>query len=175
VRAPASRIYDLNLPGAPALQIFIRLRKLVRNVLPGGGEVGVYQPGLLVRLISEGKTIMIERCGGLQAVLHPPGDPRDPRLGDGLLSWDTGLPPRVEEGPEENSLLTAYSLRSGSRHSWQLPFVSVKETAESPARPEIWGYSSHAGDTLFWEAMTEGESTFNSWVASRFALYAVRL
>jgi hypothetical protein len=129
---------------------------------------------MFVHEVFERSTIVIERCNGPQTPLHPESDARDLQLGDGLLSWDTGLPPR-EEGPEENAVLTAYSLRYGSRRSWQLPLVSVKESVETPARLAIWGYSAHAGDTLFWEAVTEGEYTLKFWVPSRFALYAVRL
>jgi hypothetical protein len=170
----APRIYELDRPGAPALPICARLRQGVHTVLEAGEEVGVYQPGMFVHEVFERSTIVIERCNPPQTTLHPESDPRDLQLGDGLLSWDTGLPPR-EEGPEENAVLTAYSLRYGSQRSWPLPLVSVKESVETPARLAIWGYSAHAGDTLFWEAVTEGEYTFNSWVATRFALYAVRL
>jgi hypothetical protein len=153
----------------------------VRDVSPAGVRAiepaqvaGKDQPGIFVREGSpEGRSIVIERCGGVQAKLHPAGEPRDLQLGDGMLSWDTGLAPR-EERSEKNAVLTVYSLRSGSQRSWTLPLVPVKETAEAPVQPAVWGYSAHAGDTFFWEAVTEGYHSLKSWVANRFALYAVR-
>lgn len=62
-----------------------RLRRRVRRVLEGGDEVGVFQPGTLVREgPPEGKSIVIERCGGMRVQLRPRGEPRDMQLGDGM-------------------------------------------------------------------------------------------
>jgi hypothetical protein len=137
VRA-APRIYDLDRPGAPALPICARLRQGVHTVLKGGEEVGVYQPGMFVHEVFERSMIVIERCSGPQTTLHPDSDPRDLQLGHGLLSWDTGLPPR-EERPEENAVLTAYSLRNGST-----PCDGERRTSRgAPARTRCLQHDDH--------------------------------
>jgi hypothetical protein len=74
-----------------------------------------------------------------------------------VLTWDTGhaatdVNAGAGEGDVTQGKLWCYQTATGKRRSVPLPETTVVGSEE---RKGVFGYSSHAGNTLFWIAATK--------------------
>jgi hypothetical protein len=157
---PGSQAPDLDRPGAPLVCPPLRgkLASELSDPFPGGFTFG---DDVLAEAVQHGdapvRRIRIRRCRGHSKLISTTPEPRDMLIAGGLLSWDTGHPGTQydAEGLHPNvhihsGRLWTYQLATGRRRSVPLPLTSTL-TPFGKMR-SVLGYSSHAGQRLFWIA-----------------------
>ncbi len=174
---PESQIPSLDRPGAPVVCSAFRAKLIMHgrfDSTPGGFAFG---EGLLAETVNRGeapvKRIRIRHCKGPSKTISTTSEPRDLFLAGGLLTWDTGqagADVNEEEGTSRGKLWS-YQTSTGRRSSLSLPQTTVLGTRK--VRGE-YGYSSHAGKTLFWIAATKVENTGRGVSVKASAVYAAR-
>jgi hypothetical protein len=148
-------LYDLNRPGAPVPVVCGALRRRLASALEIA-EPGyfAFADGVFALSAKSDEGVELLRCKGNPRILQQRMIPRDFQLGSGILTWDTGYALR-ESAPEEALSgpvrLISYRLVDGSRHEWRLPSIAVSGIGDGP---QPFGYSAHAGNTVFWIAAT---------------------
>ncbi len=151
---PASQIPDLDRPGAPT--VCPPLRGRLANDLANlpGGEFS-YRDGLLAQPVRHDEArvtrIGLKGCHGHSRTIATSPEPRDLLLARGLLSWDTGHDATGSgEGEDvKRGRLWVYDLATRRSSSVALPPTRLLGGEKTRG---VFGYSSHAGRTLFWIA-----------------------
>lgn len=178
---PESQVPELDRPGAPAVCAAFRPKLLAEgrfNSNPGGFAFG---EELLAETVRHGqmpvKRIRVKRCHGRSRVISTASEPRDLFLVGGLLTWDTGHAGTdvyaEDEGEDtHHGRLWSYQTATHRRHS--LPLPQTRTMVASRKVHGVFGYSSHAGKTLFWIAASfvNGDKGLN---VETSAVYAAKL
>jgi hypothetical protein len=101
--------------------------------------------------------IRIRRCNGHSKTISTAPEPRDLILLGSLLTWDTGhagtdvnTEAEAEGGDTHRGRLWSYQTATHTRRS--LPLPQTTTIVGSRKAHGVFGYSSHAGKTLFWIA-----------------------
>jgi hypothetical protein len=154
-------------------------------VAPEGGEfVSIrhvfYDDGVLASAASRPGEVRLVRCDGRTTVLTGRGEPVDFDLRGGLLTWDTGH--RASEydageagyGDVSHGRVWSYRLRSRRRQSWTLPRLPLILNNGFPPRVGVFGWSTHASNTVFWVVPLELERGERELIGAS-AIYAARL
>lgn len=156
---PGSQIAELDRPGAPVVCSAFRTRLLANggrfDTNPAGFGFG---EGALAESVNHGeapvKRIRIRHCRGRSRLISTAPGPRDLFPAGGLLTWDTGHAGADfnagEEGEDtSHGKLWSYQTATGRRRSLPLPRTTIIGSRKVQG---VFGYSSHAGKTLFWIA-----------------------
>lgn len=150
-----SALYDLNRAGAPALAVCGPLRSRfsrARQIAERG--YFAFAEGVIGLPTRSDEGAELARCKQKPRILQKGAMPRDFQLGSGILTWDTGYPLSAsapEEALSGPARLDSYRLLDGSRREWSLPSTTVSGLGGGP---QPYGYSAHAGNTVFWVAAT---------------------
>jgi hypothetical protein len=169
-------LYDLNRPGAPVSAVCGALRRRLASALEIA-EPGyfAFADGVFALPTKSDEGVELLRCKGKPRILQKRVIPRDFQLGAGILTWDTGYPLR-ESAPEEAlpgpARLISYRLVDGRRHEWRLPSIPVSGIGDGP---QPFGYSAHAGDTVFWIATTSAFGGETGATLDQATIYTARL
>jgi len=169
-------LYDLNRAGAPALEVCGPLRgRLARALQIAEPGYFAFADGALGLATKNDEAVELTRCKRRPLILQRRVTPRDFQLGSGILTWDTGYPLR-ESAPEEAlpgpATLNGYQLQDGVRHQWRLPSTTVSGIGDGP---QPYGYSAHAGNTVFWIAATSASGGEAGIALDQSTIYDARL
>jgi hypothetical protein len=175
---PESQVPELDRPGAPVVCAAFRPKLLAEGRFDTGFAFG---EGLLAESVNHGemppKRIRIKHCNGRSRVIATASIPRNLFLVGGLLTWDTGHAGTdvyaEDEGEDtHHGRLWSYQTATHRRHS--LPLPQTRTMVASQTVHGVFGYSSHAGKTLFWIAASfvNGDKGLN---VETSAVYAAKI
>jgi len=170
-----SDVPDLDKPG----QVCSRLRRQLaaENAAGPTERRPSYDDGLLARPAKHGSGIELLGCRGRPRILHAAGQPENISLRAGLLTWDTAAPAsaynlEVEEHAGYGFLWT-YRLSSGHRTHTKLPEMRIV-TGEPHRSTNTLGYSTHAGNMLFWVAAQTIAAGHDGYALVNSTIFAAR-
>jgi hypothetical protein len=158
---PESQVPDLDRAGAPDVCSALRTKLFARGRFDSSAGGFAFGEDTLVESVKRGEAsgngIRIRRCDGHSKTISAVAEPRDLFLLDGLLTWDTG-----HAGADLNAggastrrgRLWSYQTSTGRRDSLPLPQTTIIASRELHG---VFGYSAHAGRTLFWIAATKAD------------------
>jgi hypothetical protein len=175
---PESDVPELDRVGAPVVCSAFRAKLLVDGRFdpdPGGFAFG---EEMLAETVHHGeapvKRIRVKHCDGRSRVIST--EPRGLFLVGGLLTWDTGhagddVNAQAEGGDTHHGRLWTYHTATHARRSLPLPQTTIIGSRRVHG---VFGYSSHAGKTLFWIAAKKVNAGKGVTVETS-AVYAAKL
>jgi hypothetical protein len=110
-----------------------------------------WRPYLLDGETGKSGHLELRRCGRAPRTLVARGRVETPRIGGGIVSWQTGLDTDGEGyyyGPTRpGDRVWTYRIRDGARRSWLIPRVAF---GYDGGQVDGAGLSWHTRDTVFW-------------------------